>query len=396
MKSLIFSIIGIAFILLAASGCGSNSQAEAPQPAAAEETAPAAKNTFHLSAEQVKTADIGWSAIGQRPAAQSLAVNGELKVHNEYIATVSAFSDGLVTSLRTGLNKTVQKGEVLAVIRKPDLVDLQQDYLETRDRLVFLDAEFERYKALRDENATALKNFQKAEADRREAGTRLQLLAAKLALYHIDAARLSPDNIRTEITLTAPFSGMVTRSFVTPGSAVQMGAPVCEIIDLSQLHADIFIFEKDLPLVRNGQQVLLDLPGLAPLHATIFSIDPAVDPEKKAVRAHARFNSKPAGATLVNGAFVQGRILYSASETLQPALPADAVVQEEDGTAVFLYEKEEAGKVFFKKVKVATQPAKDGFLVLLPEQPLPQGAQAVTRGAYYVAAQSRVTEFAEE
>ncbi len=395
MKSLIFSIIGAASILLINTGCGNNQTAEAPQ-SAVQEPAPAAKNTFHLSAEQVKTAGIGWSAIGQRAAAQALAVNGELMVHNEHIATVSAFSDGLVTSLRTGLNKTVQKGEVLAVIRKPDLVDMQQDYLETRDRLVFLDVEYERYKALRDDNATALKNFQKADADRREANTRLQLLAAKLALYHIDAARLSPDNIRTEIALTAPFSGVVTRTFVTSGSAVQMSAPVCEIIDLSQMHADVFVFEKDLPLVRNGQQVLLDLPGAAPLSATIFSIDPAVDPEKKAVRVHARFNAKPAGLALVNGAFVQGRILYSASETLQPALPAEAVVQEEDGTAIFLFDKEEAGKVFFKKIKVTTQPAKDGYLVLLPAQPLPEGAQAVTRGAYYVAAQSRVEEFAEE
>ncbi|MCC7504905.1 MAG: efflux RND transporter periplasmic adaptor subunit [Saprospiraceae bacterium] len=394
MKYSFFSITALLFAVSFLSGCG-NTSAPAEAAQAAEASAQKEHPGLHLSAEQVRTAGIRWSAPQQRTAAQALAVSGELRVHNESIATVSAFSDGIVTSLRTGLNKSVAKGEILAVIRKPDLVDIQQDYLETRDRLVFLETEYERYKSLRDDNATALKNFQKAEADRREAHTRLQLLAAKLALYHIDAANLTPDKVRTEITLTAPFAGTVTRTFVTPGSAVQMGSPVCEVLDVSQLHTDIFIFEKDLSLVRKGQTVLLDLPGGSVQSAEIFSIDPSLDPERKAVRAHARLKGA-ASATLVNGAYVQGRILYGEQSALQPALPADAVVQEEDGAYIFLFEKDGGDKVFFKKIRVKTLPAKDGYLIVQPEQALPEGVQVVTQGAYYVAAQSRVEEFAEE
>lgn len=53
-------------------------------------------------------------------------------------------------------------------------------------------------------------------------------------------------------------------------------------------------------------------------------------------------------------------------------------------------------RCFFKKIRVKTLPAKDGYLIVQPEQALPEGVQVVTQGAYYVAAQSRVEEFAEE
>lgn len=181
---------------------------------------------IELSQGQIKTAAISWGAATEKTVADRLAVNGELRVHNENVATVSAFSDGILTELKTELNKPVRKGDVIAVFRKPDLVDMQQDFLENRDRMRFLQAEFERYSSLKDENATALKNYQKADADYREAQTRDQVLAAKLRMYRINPDKLSAGNLRSELVLTAPVSGVITRTFVNVGSALQMGTPV--------------------------------------------------------------------------------------------------------------------------------------------------------------------------
>src|SRR5690606_6559353 len=100
----------------------------------------------------------------------------------------------------------VRKGDVLAVLRKPDLVDLQQQFLENRDRLAFLQTERDRYAALKTDNATAAKNLQKAEADLRAATTTGQLLAAKLRLYGLEPEQLPPANVRAELQIVAPLN----------------------------------------------------------------------------------------------------------------------------------------------------------------------------------------------
>ena len=113
-----------------------------------------------LTPEQMKQAGVGYGDFIKKQITEELRVNAELVVHREHTADVTAFSDGIISSLNTALNANVRKGQVLATVRKPDLLDMQQQFLENRDQLVFLQAEYDRYKSLKDADATALKNFQ--------------------------------------------------------------------------------------------------------------------------------------------------------------------------------------------------------------------------------------------
>lgn len=351
-----------------------------------------------LTAAQIATAGIAWAPVEMRKPNASLKVTGELAVHQEHIATVSAFTDGFIAELRTGLNKPVQKGQVLALINKPDLVDLQQEWLETKEKLVFLNAEYERQRQLKDENATALKNFQRAEAERREAQTHLQLLEVKLRLYQVNVATLTPANVRTQLAITAPFSGIITQTFATTGSAVDMGTPICEILDLQQLHADVFVFEKDLSKVHLGQTALLSMPGQPQemvIPVEVYSIDPGLDPAKKAVRLHARWKNTPR-TSLFNGAYVEAQLALDGKTGNQPALPAEAVVREENDHYIFVVASNDQTHTRFQKMMVSVAPAGDGYLAITPATPLAPDALVVTKGAYYVGAQGKVSEFGEE
>jgi cobalt-zinc-cadmium efflux system membrane fusion protein len=246
---------------------------------------------IRLTDEQVKQANLSWGALEPKSIAPVLRLSGELHIHAEDRSLAGAISDGVLSDIRVRLNQPVKKGALVAVLRKPDLIDLQQQYLENRDRLVFLKAEKERYAGLKEENATSLKNYQKALAEFQAATTLGQTLATKLNLLGINPAILTAENLFAELQVYAPISGTVTAVNASKGMAVAAGQGICEIVDFSALHADLFVFEKDALNLKVGQTANIHFPGAdgAAAKAQIVSVDRVLDKEKNALRANAKW-----------------------------------------------------------------------------------------------------------
>lgn len=362
---------------------------------AGEEHEEHAEGSLELTAEQMKNVGVELGTISRQNLSDVIKVNGELDVHSQHIATVSAFADGIVTEMRVALNASVNKGAVVAVLRKPDLIDLQQQYLAGKNQLVYAEQEYQRYKDLKEANATATKNFQKAESELRSLQTNLKAWEAKLRQMQINPATLTADNLKTDIVLTAPISGTVTRLNVNVGAALSVGTSVADIVDFSKIHTDFFVFEKDVQKVKVGQKISFNFPSNPQqvYHATIKGMDKALDPEKKALRIHAdidRTGTVPSGG-FTDGTYVEGRIELSGSSV--DALPKDALVK--DGTQDFILvveEKEASGNIRFKKVPVSVGAMNDAFVEVKPLEALAAGSQVVLKGAFFVAAQGKVGE----
>lgn len=354
-----------------------------------------AGQTIRLTDAQVKRADLAWGMPEIKSIVPTLRLNGELRVHPENRSWVGATSDGVLVETRVRLNQTVQKGAVVAVLRKPDLIDLQQQYLENRDRLSFLQAEKERYANLKEENATALKNYQKAVSEFQAAMTLNQTLALKLNLLGINAAGLTAENLVSELKLYAPISGTVTAILANTGAAVTTGQSICEIIDFSALHADLFVFEKDILNVKAGQTANLYLPGAdgRGVKAEIVSIDRVLDKEKRAVRVHARL-AEVGSTPPPDGMFFEADLRIG-SEQMLPALPLEAVVREGLEEYVLMFLASENGAAVFKAVKVKTMGVVDGYTAFQSESALPEGSRFVHKGAYYVWSQGKAAELGE-
>jgi cobalt-zinc-cadmium efflux system membrane fusion protein len=297
--------------------------------------------------------------------------------------------------MRVALNAYVSKGTVVAVLRKPDLIDLQQQYLTSKNQLVFAEQEYQRYKDLKEANATATKNFQKADSELRSLQINLRALEAKLRQMQIDPATLTADNLSTSIVLTAPISGTITRLNANIGTALSLGTSVADIVDFSKIHTDFFVFEKDVQKLKVGQKISFNFPSNPQqvYRATVKGLDKALDPEKKALRIHAdieRAGTVPSGG-FADGTYIEGRIELTGVGV--EALPKEAVVK--DGTQDFIFiveEKEASGNIRFKKVPVTVGAMNDTFVEVKPLEALPKEVQIVLKGAFFVAAQGKVGE----
>lgn len=374
-------------LLLSSTGCRQKSV----EPAATQDS-----HTHHhdeeghilLTKAQYDQAGIQTGGFSSRLMQEYTTASAELFLGKEHTAAVSAFTEGIVAELKVSLNQPVRKGDVIAVLHKPDLLNLQQEYLEQKALLPFLRAEFERYKTLASDNATASKNFQKAEAELRQAETSLAVQAAKLKQLQMDPERVSADNLKTTLLLKAPISGRITAIYENVGAMLTPGATLCDIADYSKIQPVVYIFEKDILRVKPGAKVMLHFPATPDntYSAVIYSIEGSVDQERKALRAFARFENAPAG-NLIEGAFMEARIAPAAGgETT--VLPASAVVREGDGEYIFILESMEEGSYVFRKVAVRTGATDGGFVALAPVEALSADARIVVKGAYYVSAQS--------
>lgn len=376
-------------ILLLLNACGTKSGETAP-----ETNMPKEESLIWLTREQYQNSGIQTGNFTKEMVQDFLSASAELYLGKEHTATVSSIAEGIVSELYVSLNQSVRKGDVVAVLHKPDLLDLQERYLREKERSVFLQAEYERYKGLSSDNATASKNFQKAASEWRESQTALALYAARLQQYQIDPTKVALDQLKTTLPLRAPISGTVTAIHASPGSALGVGTALCEIADFSRVKPVIYIFEKDMFKVRPGATVRLffSTDPARKFDARITSIEGAVDRSRNAVRAFAQFDKPIEG--LVSGAYMEARIAPEAAvEAL--VLPETAVIREGEGEFIFLLEKEDPSGFWFRKTEVKTGSASQSKWAIFPVTRIPEDAKAALSGAYYISAQGSGIEIEE-
>src|SRR5690606_25866960 len=102
-------------------------------------------------------------------------------------------------------------------------------------------------------NAGALKNLQYAESQLRTLQTQRASLAKQLQMMDINPGSVSPKNLSSSMTIKAPISGKIASVLVDIGSYVDVSYSIVEMVDNSNLHLDLDVFEKDLPKIKNGQ-----------------------------------------------------------------------------------------------------------------------------------------------
>lgn len=127
--------------------------------------------------------------------------------------------------------------------------------------------------------------------------------------------------------------GLVTDRHATVGESVQTNEPLFTLMDLSQVWAELTIFQRDVPRVSAGQPVRLRVSGLdAPIEAKLAFISPVVDESTQSRIARAVV-SNPDGK-LAPGAFVTGEIA-TGDLNVPVAVREDAIQTIEGKPAVF-------------------------------------------------------------
>ncbi len=288
-------------------------------------------NTVTFTDDQVKSIGLTTGTIETKQLTASLKTNGVLRVPNQNRATVNSLYSGVIRSLVVQPGNTVRKGQVIATIGNPSFAQSQSEYLTVMTRIRLAEQEAARQKELNAGNAGALKNLQAAEAELRTLQTQQSNLAQQIRMMGIDPAALSNGKLVSELSVRSPINGVVSNVGVQMGSYVDLTTPIADIVDNSQLHLDLFVYEKDLARLRNGQIIhftLTNNPGKE-YDAEIFSMGSTFEGEAKAVSVHAKVKGDKSG--LIDGMNITA--IISLEKASVPAIPTEAIVSHQGRTS---------------------------------------------------------------
>jgi cobalt-zinc-cadmium efflux system membrane fusion protein len=296
------------------------------------------------SADQRAAIGISLDSAVLKERSSIINVNGIIDVPPGNKSFISLPFGGYIKRMNVLEGKRISKGEVLFEVQHPDVLLLQQEYLELSGTLDYLEGEYTRQLKLETGNATSQKNIQAARSELNVARAKLKGIAARLKLAQVDMKALNEGNISEVQQIRAPFSGVVTKITTGVGSFVSPNDKLLEIIDLTHAHAELTVFEKDIPLLKVGQFVdihFMNSPnGIA---AEIYLIGGEIGADRS-VKVHCHFKSEQ--ENVLPGSYFQAKIHASARKTL--TLPASAFVTIGNDQYIF----QEIARNQFKLIQV--------------------------------------------
>ncbi|TAL40876.1 MAG: efflux RND transporter periplasmic adaptor subunit [Chitinophagaceae bacterium] len=404
-----FLIIAIIFTCMAAVlSCGNKDNTETAA-VAEEEHENENPDIATLTEEQIKSIGIGLGIIEQKQLTASLKTNGVLKVPNQNRASVNSVYSGVIKSLLVQPGNTVSKGQTIATIANPEFIRVQDEYLGINSKIVLAEQEYNRQKELNAGNAGALKNLQAAETELRTLGSRKSSLEQQIQLMGINPASLSNGKLVSVLLIRSPISGVVSNVKVEIGSYVDVTTAVAEIVDNSQLHLDLFVYEKDLPKLKNNQLIhftLTNNPGKE-YDAQIYSLGSSFEGESKAVTVHANVQGNKTG--LIDGMNVTA--IISLEKATVPAVPSDAIVNFQGQDYIFIAvdkpqkkensvkvntketdTHEEKSEIVFERIPVVKGNSDVGYTEITLLKEIPKNAKIAVKGAFFILAKQTNTE----
>ncbi len=388
------TILIAAFLLFGMTACNvktENKTGDNPSDTEAETTA--GMRPVLLTTQQVKSLNIETETLGKRAFHGVVEANGQLQVPPQNQASVTAVMGANIKSIRVFLGDKVKKGDWLATLSHPALLQLQTDFLNAWNQMAYLEKEYVRQKKLYAAQVGSGKTFQKVSADYFMLKSELKNKAAQLRLLQMDPEKIKRGFIYEQVPVVSPIDGYVDQVDVNIGQYVEPQKTMFTIINNDRIHADLMIFEKDVYKITVGQKVHFSVASHPDemLTATIFAVGKSFEQNPKAVPVHASFKNRSNG--LIPGMYITGRI--STKNEYAYALPESAVVTEGGKHYIFSAQKEKEG-LRFTPVEVAIGQKEGGWVELKLLYPVKPETLFAHNGAYYIISEMKKSETGDE
>jgi membrane fusion protein, heavy metal efflux system len=341
------------------------------------------EDIVEMRQDQINLAGIQTGPIEMKSLGRTLRANGIISVAPQNQATVSMPLGGFIKSTSLIAGNVVSKGQTLAIIENQDFIDIQQNYLEAKNRLVYAEAEYKRHTDLFNDDVYSEKNLQQVTVEYKNLVALVRSLEQKLLLIGIDPGSLNETNISSTVNLKSPITGYLKSVNINIGKYVAPTDVLFEILNSDKLFLELTLFEKDADRVAAGQKISFFINNETEAHeATISQTGKSIS-DDKTLRVYATVVNPCKNA--LPGMYVSA--LIKESDSLVTALPSEAVVSFDDKDYIFVFDrnKEEDGKPFteYRMIEVHKGVSEGGYTeVALPEGFKPENAIVVIKGAY--------------
>lgn len=354
---------------------GAQARSDQSEHAATE----AAKYTIALTQAQIASQGIRIETATTGSLQRRVSLPGRLLVNADQQAHISPNFAGRVEAVYVQTGQYVKKGQVLATLLVPELVDLQANIRLMQSRLDLAASDYRREKSLWQQGISAKQDYLLAENQYKQAQIEVSAAKARINAYG------APSQGSGRFDLKSPISGVVNSKDVVVGENVQTATPLFLIDRLDQLWLEFVLTAElaDSMAQRFNQQAMVGFStstGSQTYRAQLMSLTPSADLQTGRLVARAVVDN---GTMQLRPNMLVTVEVTQASGNQQPMVlvKRSAIQQFEGRDVVFVVEKNKDGAHFSPRPVTLGQQSPDREQIAILTG-LRQGQVYVSMGSF--------------
>lgn len=327
-----------------------------------------------LTDAQLKNAPIETVMLSEKNIGTVLKLNGKIDVPPQSLVSVSVPLGGYLKTSKLLPGMHVDKGETIAVMEDPQFVRLQQDYLQAKSKLHFAELDYKRQRELNESQASSEKVMQQAQAEMNSQRINMNALGQQLQLININPEKLTESTITKSAPVLSHINGYVSKVNVNIGKYVNPADVLFELIDPTDIHLNLTVYEKDISKLAIGQKLIAysNADPNKKFEGEILLISKDINNDGFA-EVHCHFEQYD--KSLLPGTYMNA--IVETKTTFSYALPEESIVSFEGKDYVFV----EVKKQHYRMMLVNTAEKENGFVQIVNHADF-TGKNIVTKNAY--------------
>jgi cobalt-zinc-cadmium efflux system membrane fusion protein len=329
MKRYIPAIVIISSITGIITGCGSKAVSEEPR-------------TWALSDSLLRTLVVDTATA--RPVENEILLTGKITENEDKTARIFPMVSGIVTAVKVHSGDFVKKGQVLAIIKSPEMAGFTADQRISANDMQTAKRNMEVAESFYKSGLNSRREYEEAKSEYDKA---VAAHSKSQAILDINGG-----GHQTDYAVKAPVPGFV----ISKRAAESMQwrpdntDPIFVVADLNDVWAMINIFESDIASIREGDKVqmsTLSYPDKV-FTGTIDKIYNVLDPENKVMKARVIVNNP--GFLLKPEMFVRVKANRHSDSNIV-SIPSRGIIFDHDKYYVLVRSNAKSG-VTVKEVKI--------------------------------------------
>ena len=205
--------------------------------------------SISLTSKQLVQQGIQLLVVEQGAVIQLNSYPAKLSLNTDQQAHVSPSFSGHVENVYVELGQKVQKGQPLAALLVPDLVDQQANLKIEQSNLELAKQDFNREQQLWSQGISAKQDYQRAYHSYKRAQIQVQAAQSRLSAF----GAMNASNGR--YILKAPISGVISKKDLVIGENVQSASQLFTIDQLDQLWLEFIVPNAEIAGLSPNQKI---------------------------------------------------------------------------------------------------------------------------------------------
>ena len=265
---------------------------------------------------------------------------GKLVVNTDQQAHISPNFSGYIEQVNVALGQSVQKGQTLAVLTVPELIDQQANLRMAQVNLDLARKDYQREQQLWSQGISAKQDYQRAENAYRQAQITVQSSQARL-----NALGASGNN-NGRFLIKAPISGVISKKDIVVGENVQLADQLFVIENLKDLWLEFNLPNTSNIQLQVGQILNFKTNGSDQNYqAKVQTLNPEADLQTGRLQVRAKVTTQ---ADVLRPNVLVNVFVTDAQAKTALRVQKKALQQVEGKPVVFVIESEEKGLVHLK------------------------------------------------